>query len=226
MEKFLLLIIVVLLLAIVVTVNLMKTIFRFSHPYTAAVAQPVHAPVKGGGGIGGFLIVLLLAAMAFLTLPLIGSPNNGLSQKDTPETNIQPDRSQVENQKEPPDKIELYEPKVNRREQKPLRTHNRENDYLDTPAESWKVDRYNMHPDEALPIRFYAIQLEAFNLEENAKEAAEKQSIFHKSLFIIYMPDEVGPYKLVIAPFTSREAAQLFRQEYKTGGFIRLIDRD
>lgn len=212
MEQLLLNIIIVLTLALVVVIYAVRLIFRVSHPFSAGVVSAGAAPVRsgsGGGSPGAFIIVLLLAGLAFLSLrpDNDGASNNGVDREIPGLPPLQDPAEEL-----PP----TLAPET------PLIVNG--NEYVNVLADEWEVDRYNQAPTRAGPTVFYAIQLGAFKEEKNAREGAAEWSATEDNLLLVYVPGDV-PFKLVVGPFSSREAAKQYQADKLLKGFITLIDR-
>lgn len=214
MEQLLLNIIIVLTLALVVVIYAVRLIFRVSHPFSAGVVSAGAAPVRSntsGGSPVAFMIMLLLAGLAFLSLR---PDDDGASNSDTDTDREFPGL--------PPFQDPAEELPLTLAPESPLIVNG--NEYVDVLADEWEVDRYNQAPTRAGPIVFYAIQLGAFKEEKNAREGAAEWSATKANLLLVYVPGDV-PFKLVVGPFSSREAAKQYQADKSLKGFITLIDR-
>lgn len=206
METFLLTIIAVLLLAILVVAQVVRLIFRVSHPpYMMGGHTNAPLPSRTRSSGAGFVIVVIILALAWLQM---GGKDLLPAQVNTPPATDEPYQAPHE----------LEDPNVFFKE-----VSNKHTDEADETA-SWEVDRYNQHPDDALPTSFYAIQVSALSDEQQAKKMAQKLALQYQKVLIVYI-DEQTPFKITIGPFESKEAAKAYKRAKGISGFVRLIER-
>lgn len=215
MESFLLSIIVVLALVVIILIKAMQAIMRFNPyfnvPYAAPPASTSAARRNNDSGAVAIISVLLLVIfLFFLSNTKI---RNILDPYVPPDTEEQPS---LENRDMIKDSAQSLSHWIDIQEQ---------DDEVDEVTDL-SVYHYNQPPShDTLPNTFYAVQLEAFDWEENATLAAEtwKNRLPGDSVIITLIPGP-APFKVVAGPFESRSQAKVFQQAYHKEGFIQFID--
>jgi|GEM_PF-3106277 len=221
MEQFLITVIIVLVLALVLIIHIVRLIFRFSHPFSASMIPVRNAQTEASSSSGGsgVLIIILILGLAYLTIKhengIETQPNRATHTSQNVNIPVKRNNSSKSENGKPSSRLPSTKDAGATAKKRRVIAANRGSTDVQT-------NRYNQSPSYYLPDQFHAIQINAFNEKINAKKEAKKLSLSFNNIRLIFLKEST-PFKLIIGPFPTAQAAKAYQQEYKIKGFVRSI---